>query len=82
MNTLRFTAALLIVCLCLIFTKQCPSLSFPEGRLLLCAAVSFILWNFFVYSRFVKYVPLGVVGAMVIGCNAVWSALLTLIFDR
>ena len=82
LNSLRFLVAFLPICLGLIITNKLPKVSWSDARLLMCGSLAYILYNLLLYTHYIKFAPLGSVGAIVIGSTVFWSTLLTLIFDR
>ncbi len=82
LNTFRFGLAVIPLCIGLIATKQDMKMTLSEGRMLACGALAYISYTMLTYSHYIKFLPLGSLGAILNGFEIIWCIVLTLILDR
>ena len=82
LSMFRFGVAVVPICIGLVFTKQLPKVLLSESRMFVLGAMSYILFNILVYSHYIKFLPLGSVGAILNGSSVIFCIVLTLLFDR
>ncbi len=82
LNSFRFGFAILPICLAIIYTQQLPKVSRCDIKMLACGTLAYMLFNMFVYSHYIKFLPLGSVGAIINGFEIIWCIILSIFLDR